>query len=133
MACPQGSTKARFHQFSTFGCSQGSTTTRFHPFSTFGWLVRKGPPKLAFINFQPLDARKGSPKLAFINSRPLDGLPARLHQSWHSSLIPHLLLLDLHRSALGELFNYEDRGHIVIGTNLKENAYNLNMKVADFK
>jgi len=34
---------------------------------------------------------------------------------------------------LGDLFNYEDGGHIVIGTNLKENAYDLNMKVADFK
>jgi len=43
------------------------------------------------------------------------------------------LLLDLHWSTLGELFNYEDRGHIIIGTNLKENAYDLNMKVANFE
>jgi len=99
MARPQGSTKARFHQF-----------------STFGWLARKGPSKLPFINF-----------------RPLDGLPARVHQSSHLSLISHPLLLDLHRSTLGELFNYEDRGHIIIGTNLMENAYDLNMKVADFE
>jgi len=80
-----------------------------------------------------LDARKGSLKLAYINFRPLDGLPIRVHQSSHSSLIYHLLLLDLHWSTLGELFNYEDRGHIIIGTNLKENAYDLNMKVANFE
>jgi len=29
--------------------------------------------------------------------------------------------------------NYEDGGHVVIVTNLDENAYYLNMKGADFK
>jgi len=38
MSYPQGSTKARIHQFSTFGCP-----------------ARKDPSKFAFINFRPLD------------------------------------------------------------------------------
>ena len=39
-ACLQGSTKARLHQFSTFGGSQEFTKARFNQFSTFGWLAR---------------------------------------------------------------------------------------------
>ena len=101
MACPQGSTKARFYQFSTFEwlARKGPPKIAFINFrpleglparvhqsslsSIFDlWMAcRKSPPKLAFINFRPLDARQGSPKLAFINFRPLDGLPARVHQS----------------------------------------------------
>jgi len=34
---------------------------------------------------------------------------------------------------LGDLFNYEDGGHIVVATNLKVNAYDLDMKVANFE
>jgi len=36
-------------------------------------------------------------------------------------------------SALGDLFDYEDGGHVVFVTNLKENACNLNTKIADFQ
>ena len=39
-ACLQGSTKARLHQFSTFGGSQEFTKARFNQFLTFGWLAR---------------------------------------------------------------------------------------------
>ena len=84
-------------------------------------------------------------------SRYLDGLPAwstisRLHQllafgclarkdppkiTFINNFSPKLL--DLHGSTLGDLFNCEDGGHVVIATNLNKNAYDLNMKVADFK
>ena len=60
-------------------------------------------------------------------------LARKVHQRSHLSLISHPWLLDPHGSTLGDLFNYEDGGHVVIVTNLKENAYNLNMKLADFK
>ena len=36
-----------------------------------------------------------------------------------------------HGSTLGDFFNYEDKDHVVIITNLNENAYDLNMKIAD--
>ena len=172
MSCPRGSTKVCIYQFSTFGClarrgppklafinfrpldvlparvhqssyssifdlwmsyPQRSATARIHQFSTFGCPARMGPPKLAFINFRPLDVlaarvhqsshlsffdlwmscprgstkarihqfstfgcltHKGPPKLAFINFRPLDVLPARIHQSSHS------LIFDLWMSYL---------------------------------
>jgi len=42
-------------------------------------------------------------------------------------------LLDPHGSTLRDLFNYEDGGHVVVVTNLNENAYNFNIKVTDFK
>ena len=38
-----------------------------------------------------------------------------------------------HASALVDLFDYKDEGHVVIVTNLDENAYEMNMKVANFK
>jgi len=38
-----------------------------------------------------------------------------------------------HGPALGDLFNYEDGGHVVIVANLNENACDLKMKVVDFK
>ena len=64
---------------------------------------------------------------------PLEVLPARVYQSSHLSLISHPWLLDPHGSTLGDLFNYEDGSHVIIVTILKENAYDLNMNVADFK
>jgi len=42
-------------------------------------------------------------------------------------------MLTRHGSALGDLFDYEDGGHVTIVTNLNENACDLNMKVANFK
>jgi len=38
-----------------------------------------------------------------------------------------------HGSTLVDLFDYEDECHVIIVTNLNENACDLNMKVADFK
>ena len=82
MSCPQGSTRGRF---------------RFVGYSNDFHL-----PK--FI-FRLLDARKGSPKLAFVNFRPLDGLPARVHQSSHSSIFDFWMLARVHQSSHSSIFD----------------------------